>query len=137
MPSDGGDEVQVTKNGGWYPRESEEGQHVYFHKIESTWSPSDLWTIPAEDGQETKILDSVWPRSFEVLRGGIYFIRLPGPHAGPSLQLYSFVNKTSREIARFEKFHEMGFSISPDGNSVVYPQIENSNADLMLVENFK
>ncbi len=31
----------------------------------------------------------------------------------------------------------MGLSVSPDGNTIIYPRMIASRADLMLIENFR
>ena len=137
MDSDGGKEAQVTTGGGLQPIESTDGERLFYLTSDSTYSSSELWTVPVKGGEETKILDAVWGRDFDVRRDGIYFILFPGAHGGPSLQFFSFASKTSKEIAKIDRRVENGFTVSPDGRFAVYPQSYQSNADLMLVDNFR
>ncbi len=99
--------------------------------------PSELWAVPVGGGEEVKVLDSILNRAFAVRQDRLYFIQFAGQHSGASLRFFRFAGRTSTEIARIERSTEYGLTISPDGHSVVYPQQEQSNADLMLVENFR
>ncbi|HSB17176.1 MAG TPA: hypothetical protein VLE22_22185, partial [Bryobacteraceae bacterium] len=135
MPSDGGEAVQVTRQGGAIPFESADGKDVYYLKVMTT--PSELWRAPVGGGEEAKVLDSVTQRAFAVRQDGIYFLRPLEPLGGVSLQFFRFASRTSAEIAKIERRTAYGLTVAPDGRSVIYPLQEQSNADLMLVDNFR
>ena len=132
MPAEGGEPVQVTKDGGFSPFESPDGNLLYCQK---TATSSPVWKVPVEGGEETKVLDSVGARLFAVTDQGIYFISIAGPD--PSLQFFNFATETTKEIAKIESPTDHGLSVSPDGRSILYTQTDEAGSDLMLVEDFR
>jgi Tol biopolymer transport system component/DNA-binding winged helix-turn-helix (wHTH) protein len=65
---------------------------------------------------------------------GIYF----SPQADPrSVRFFDYATKHTRELFRVDKDLYAGISVSPDGRYVLYSQIDESNADIMLVEHFR
>lgn len=132
---DGGGAVQVTRQGGAIPFESADGKDVYYLKVFST--PSELWRVPVEGGEEVKVLDSVAQRAFAIRQDGIYYLQSRKPPSGLSIQFFHFASHANTEIARIDGRTAFGLTVSPDGRSVVYTHQDQSNADLMLVENFR
>ncbi|HSB13827.1 MAG TPA: protein kinase [Bryobacteraceae bacterium] len=132
MPAEGGDPVQVTRQGGFSPFESPDRQLVYCQKTEGN---SEVWKVPVDGGQESKVLDPVGGRQFAVADQGIYFIRYRA--ATPTLQVFRFATGETKEITRIGTPTMMGLSVSPDGRSLLYTQIDQVGSDLMLVENFR
>ena len=65
---------------------------------------------------------------------GIYFSPLANPR---SISFFDFATKHTREIFKADKDLDSGVSISPDGRYMLYSQIDQSNADIMLVSNFR
>jgi hypothetical protein len=132
MPAQGGDAVQVTKNGGSIPIESPDGLHTYFLKPEEP--VSSLWRISA-DGVETQVLDSVYAVNYAVVKDGIYFI--PGPRERQfAIDFLSFSSGKTSQLASITKPVQWGFSVSPDERWILYTQADHLTSDLMLVENF-
>jgi Tol biopolymer transport system component len=52
VPFKGGSPVRVTKNGGAYAIESDDGSFLYYSKFESG-----IWRMPLNGGDETRVLD--------------------------------------------------------------------------------
>jgi hypothetical protein len=50
---------------------------------------------------------------------------------------YNFATKRTRELFRVDKDLDVGMSISPDGRYMLYSQIDDSNADMMVVDHFR
>jgi Tol biopolymer transport system component len=136
MPAGGGEAVQVTRNGGATGLESADGKTLYYAKGRQAIS---LWKVPANGGEETQVLESLVSNgNFAVVDSGIYFI--PTPPAGAtssSIQFFSFATGKIRPVAATKKPALFGLTISPDGRSILYTQIDQSAQELMLVENFQ
>jgi hypothetical protein len=137
IPASGGEEVQITRNGGDFPQESPDGKFVYYEK---GWpSQCSVWKIPVEGGEETKVLDSVHPYGkWAVGKEGIYFFAPAGEQGHTDIQLYEFATGKTRKILRVESA-AIGYyiSVSPDGRAILYTQWDEVGSDLMLVENFR
>jgi len=133
MPSEGGEAVQVTVNGGVVAFESPDGRSVYFTKSDVR---GPLWKVPVGGGEETKALGSVGAFDFTVSQNGIYSAQ-PNPDGGASVNLLSFVTgkTTIAATIRGRLFHA-GLSVSPDGRHLLFAQ-QDPQVDLMLVEDFR
>jgi Tol biopolymer transport system component len=139
--ADGGQETQLTHQGGWDPRESSDGK-LYYLKQRNL---SEIWSIPPGGGAETPVLtdpaaltDFGWWQPFD---DGIYFVSRV-PKSSPEedrIQFFSFATKkieliapTSKQVSGFG-----GFSVSPDRRHIIYAQVDQNENDIMLVENFR
>jgi hypothetical protein len=69
-----------------------------------------------------------------VVSDGMYFSPQDNPR---SIYFYDFATKYSREIFRADKGLAEGISISPEGCYLLYSQNDESNSDIMLVNNFR
>jgi hypothetical protein len=140
MPADGGEVVQITKAGGAEASESPDGRLLYYTKVAEI-GPG-LWSIPTNGGEEVHVLDSVWFGYWAVARKGIYFIdfTVPAGSAKP-VKFFNFQTRQVREIGTVEKSvawdNTPGFAISADSRWLLYTSIESTNADLMLVDDFR
>ena len=71
VPSDGGAAVQVTRSGGHYALESEDGRYLYYSK--SFWD-SGVWRVPLGGGDESEVVKGpvVW-WNWALTRRGLYY----------------------------------------------------------------
>jgi Tol biopolymer transport system component/DNA-binding winged helix-turn-helix (wHTH) protein len=69
-----------------------------------------------------------------LVHDGIYFTPQDSPR---SICFFDFATKHTREIFKADKDLDNGMSISPDGRYILYSQVDESNADLMLVSNLR
>jgi Tol biopolymer transport system component len=129
MPASGGEPVQVTKGGGMWPAESPDGKFLYYA------NKGGLWRRPVAGGEENQVLESAHSQSFTVTDQGIYFIK--GPAASSSIQFFRFTTGAVTTVYAIPKPVFFGLSVSPDGLSILYTQIDQQGSDLMLVENFR
>jgi hypothetical protein len=72
-----------------------------------------------------------------VTQKGVYFFNhKPIPRA---IEFFDFETQRTTKVAEIEKplqAWNSGLAVSPDGQWVLYSQIDQSGSDIMLVENF-
>lgn len=91
--------------------------------------------MPVDGGDETKILDAVPARSFTVVEKGIYFTSR-WEQGRFAIQFFEFASRQTRPVVVSER-PVGGVTVSPDGRSILYNQVDQQGSDLMLVENFR
>ena len=114
--------------------ESFDGKAVYYTK--GAFSGA-LWKIPVLGGEESPVLPSVAWRSFCLVNEGIYFVPEPGADRKSSIQFLSFASAQVKTVAPISRSPSSGLSVSPDGRSLLFSQVDEEGNDLMLVENFR
>ena len=68
-----------------------------------------------------------------LVHDGIYF----APHDSPrSICFFDFATRHTREIFKADKDLGDGMSVSPDGRYMLYSQIDQSNANIMIANYF-
>jgi Tol biopolymer transport system component len=136
IAASGGQEVQITRNGGDFPQESPDGKFIYYEK---GWpSETSVWRVPVEGGEETKVLDSVHPYGkWAVGKEGIYFFTPSGEREHTDIQLYEFATGRTTKILTIESAVNPHIAVSSDGRTILYTQTDQAGSDLMLVENFR
>jgi len=131
-----GEAVQVTRKGGFVAKESPDGRFVYY--VNSRYSPG-LWRVPPEGGEGIEVLPALGGAEqwFAVVERGIYFIPPRNPDRTYSIQFLEFASGKITSIATIDKPLSSGLTVSPDGRSLLYTQVDQQGSDLMLVENFR
>jgi hypothetical protein len=127
------------------PLESPDGAHLYY--VQSVFTPGSLWRMPTSGGVPVKILEGVVLGNFAVLERGIYYIDRPSGKEGiywvdrPSgetrLQYFDLATRRSTTVARNLGNVDTPLTVSADGRTILYPRVDSSIDDLMLVENFR
>ncbi len=131
----------MTRNGGMTAFESEDGHFVYFTRHPEP-RRNKIWRMPVDGGEETLVLDKEPDFMDWVLwRGNIVYIN-PEGNSGPTLELLDLDTKEIRELVSFANrtnFGGMnvGLTVSPDGQWVVYSNADEMSSDIMMVENFR
>jgi Tol biopolymer transport system component len=137
---DGGDPLQVTRGGGAEASESPGGHVIYYTKVPEI-GPG-LWSVSATGGEEQRLLDSVRFGYWAVVRDGIYFIDfdVPGETRRP-VKFFDFHSHQVNQVGTVESTvswtNPPGFAISPDSRWLLYTSLESTDADLMLVDDFR
>ena len=68
-----------------------------------------------------------------VVPSGIYFV----PQAAPrTICFYDFATRHTREIFKTDRELSDGVSVAPDGQYMLYSQLDENNSNIMLVSNF-
>jgi Tol biopolymer transport system component len=134
MPAEGGEADQLTSSGGFFGVESRDGRSFYFTKRNFWEGPHGIWKVPVEGGTEVRVHDRGEGFSWEVLETGICYLNLQADI--PTVEFLDFASGEVRHVAEAEGASVWGFAVSPDGRWVIY-QRQESEADIMLVENFR
>ncbi len=140
LPVDGGAPVQLTRGGGAEASESPDGRIIYYTKVPEI-GPG-LWSMPAGGGNEERVLQSVRFGYWAVARSGIYFIDFDVPSEGPRpVRFFAFTSRQVTQVGTVENTvswtNTPGFAVSPDSRWLLYSSLESTDADLMLVDNFR
>ncbi len=132
-PADGaGEDVQITRNGGWVCEESVDAGVLYYMKIDSPG----LWQMPVGGGPERKILNISSTSNWAVRQNGIYYLNLEDS----AVYLYEFAAGRARRLIAVPLLRTSlasGFSLSPDGQQALYANYDRFAADIMFAENFQ
>ncbi|MGH9853716.1 MAG: DPP IV N-terminal domain-containing protein [Blastocatellia bacterium] len=139
LPVAGGQAVQVTKLGGFDSFEAPDGQWLYYAK--GRVAPG-IWRMPVAGGEETLVLDhhraGFW-RYWAVTEQGIYFTTAETPDH-PLIEFFNFATGKVTTITTLEKRIDgnvPGLSVSPDGRTLIWSQLDQTSSDIMLMENFR
>jgi Tol biopolymer transport system component len=116
--------VQLTRNGGWDPQESEDGRSIYYY-FQRT-----LRKVSVDGGGDTVLFEGL--SAFTVTHGGIYY---SSPAPDMALWFQSIAGGKPRRIMKLTGSTIPG--VSPDEHWLLYSRMDRPDgSDLMLVENF-
>jgi hypothetical protein len=115
VPAEGGEAVQLTRQGGFGPLESPDGKFIYYVK---TFPTTGIWRIPVNGGDELQIVDSFkseFKTDWAVVEDGIYFINIDAK-PGVAIEFFDFATTKVRRIANLGKLphHSHYMAVSPD-----------------------
>ncbi len=118
------------------PIVSLDGKTLYF-----AWSfgKNDLTMLPLDRPgaapQTVPQIGQIFSSSqWAVVADGIYFTPLNNPR---TISFFDFARRMTREVFRADKDLSDGMSISPDGRYMLYSQVDEVGAEIMLVNNFR
>jgi Tol biopolymer transport system component len=137
MPATGVPALQITHHGGFEPLESPDGAFLYYTKNKGV---AGVWRVPSAGGEETPVPELAtagFPRYWTVAAGGVYFV----PQAEKAvLHLFDFETRQVRQLLQFPRppvSSLPGLAVSPDGRWLLYSQVDEDNADIIILENFR
>jgi len=142
MPAGGGEPVQVTKHGGVNAMESADGKTLYYAK--GINAPG-TWKMPIGGGQEVLALDlpaaQRWGQ-MAMTESGLYYIARDGTDSPARFAIFfhDFGTRRATRVAQLAKqppAQTRGLSLSADGRSLLFTQLDADGSDLMLLENFR
>jgi Tol biopolymer transport system component/DNA-binding winged helix-turn-helix (wHTH) protein len=136
-PNQGGEVLQLTRQGGFSGFESSDGKSIYYAK---TASEPDIWRLQLEDGEETAVSPPLhlnqWT-GWALVDKGIFFVR-EGPEAHPVLRFLDFATNRMKDIAPLDKQPwPLWVSASADGKSALYQHVDMDVSNVMALENFR
>jgi Tol biopolymer transport system component len=137
-PAEGGEAIQLTSRGGFASFEASDGRTVYYSKGIGVLG---VFQMPVAEGllegPESRLLDSVVPSAFCVAKKRLYFIEGKVDHYGENLK---YLDLTSGRVFMIAPIHHpvyIGLTVSPDGRTLLYTQIDLVNSDLMMLDEFQ
>ncbi len=133
LATQGGAVLPVTRGGGIYAVESLDGKYLYFSR--SSHDPT-IWRVPVGRGAEEQVRGVPKPSDcshWAITATGIYVIDGTG-----NLLFYQFGKESVTKVYYDQRFlTDWSMAVSPDGREVIWAQLDERLADLMLVENFR
>ena len=133
--AEGGEPQQVSHHGGLCPYQSPDGEFLYFLQPAS----GQFWRVATAGGEPAPLpgmpaLPNIlsWKPTLE----GIYFVDI-GTKPQPTLKFFRFANRSIHSLTKIANSEgTMGLSVSADGRTFFYGQLDTETADIMLVDNF-
>jgi len=136
VPPQGGKSEVLTTARGYWPRESLDGQTLYFAENSGTSftlhraSLNPTGTESQVDGLPTLSFVANW----DIVPGGVYFFPMD------DILTLNYFDFSTRKVCPILKISGggafPGLSVSPDGRYILYPELDDYRSDIMLVENF-
>ena len=127
---EGGEPVQLTDGGEAYAIESLDGRTLYMS------TDASLWSMPSAGGQRTLEIERFrTSMNWAVGRSGIYFTHRE--NTPPTIDFFDFRDKTVRPVAEIEEDTYTGFSVSPDGESILYTLGSPAQGDILYTDGFR
>lgn len=117
--------------------ESLDGRFVYYNGPNAS-----IWKVPAAGGEAARVLMTGFRAQWTLSAFGIYVVD-PDASGGPAIGPFPFAAKR-REVLRLpgepDSYVDRSGGrpvVSPDGQWILYSHIDRTEAQLMLVENFR
>jgi Tol biopolymer transport system component/serine/threonine protein kinase len=134
IPPQGGLAEQITKTGGCAPHITPDGNTIYYMK--QSGPIASVWMAPADGGEEMLVLNNVLDRCLALSRDRLYYVAQSSDQAHPSLR-YMDLRTHKVDTVRIIPGHvSPSITVSPDGTSVLYRQVDRQGSNLMLVDTF-
>jgi Tol biopolymer transport system component len=135
----GGSPVQLSKRlGSAQPVESADGKYIYFRSRRS------FWRIPVAGGEEEEAIipehDLAWSTTIQPVRDGVYYLEMERAAHGMAVSFFDFSTRRSEVVFHIKDSSSGGspaFSVSPDGKTILYPRVDQSQTNLVIVDNFR
>ena len=124
---------QITEKGGYAPRISADGKWVYYTR----YGASQIYKKSLEGDEESLVFD-IWLGwgAWFLAENGIYYINDRKDEI--AIDFFNFHTQKSHRI--FSKVSNLPIrtpAVSPDGQYLIYAQIDMSGRDIILLENFQ
>jgi Tol biopolymer transport system component len=128
MPASGGQPTQVTFGGGFAAVESPDAKYLYYSQTRN-YGP--VLRMALAGGRAEPIIPEIRGLFYAVTSEGIYF---------QSTHTISFRDSASgriHEVFAPSKPMSIGLAVSPDGQSLLFTQVEADGADLYMIDGLR
>jgi Tol biopolymer transport system component len=132
----GGIPERVTRGAsGYLACESADGKGLLFQAKDDD---SPLMMLMLANGDARQVVACVRNTAFGVGPQGVYYVPC-GLSSDPQVHVLDLKTGRDQRLGTLDGLIErpLGLSVSPDGETIVYPRKGQSTADLMLIENFR
>ena len=128
-PAEGGDPIQITREGGAYAVETMDGRNLYYVTQEP---PSAIRYTTVNGGEERQLINNVVGYSSLAMGvDGLYYLAALTPTSA-RLEVFDFTTQTRRPVLSIDRPVHHFLSSPPDGRSILYTRIDREDSDLML-----
>jgi Tol biopolymer transport system component len=142
VPANGGTPQQITHGGGFQPKVSPDGEHLYYldrppPNAGSLKYVATLLRMPLGGGDATLVHERIPPFYWSVSSRGIYF--LTGDR-DPATELHRLHKGKVAHVGTLPFIVAVvpgGMTVSRDGRWALVSALQRRDADLMLLENFR
>ena len=136
--ANGGNPEPIARERGGEPVESADGKYIFYRSRRS------IYRLPAAGGGEEEEFiipdhDLQWAAP-QVTKKGVYYVEWERSARAMRVSFYDFATKKNSPVFRLRGNYfnsNLTFSISPDGKTILYPKTDQSETNLILVENFR
>jgi Tol biopolymer transport system component len=130
IPAEGGTSEQLTTDGGFMAVESPDGQWLYYSQTRN-YGP--IFRRPLAGGQPEEVAPQLHGLFFVVTAGGVYY------EAEDAIWFWDARSGGRRKVFAPANALGVGLDVSPDGRTLLFTQIDLSNAeaDLYLIDGIR
>jgi eukaryotic-like serine/threonine-protein kinase len=135
-PPSGGVPERLTRGAsGHLACEAPDGSHLLF-QLKDADSPLMVMALPT--GAARQLVACVRNGAFGVGPQGVYYVPCD-PKDTPAIHVMNLDTGRARRLGALDGLvvRPLGLSVSRDGRTILYPRQVQTNADLMLIENFR
>jgi serine/threonine protein kinase len=120
---------------GAFACESNDGKHLLFQPRDAD---SPLMAMPLGGGGARQLVACVRRTAFGAGPQGVYYVACD-PSSNPPVHVLDLETGRDRLLGTLDGLVDrpLGLAVSPDGKTIVYPRVMHTDADLMLIENFR
>jgi hypothetical protein len=137
VPAEGGEPIQVTRNGGMIGFESEDGRSLYLTKQGARRGPPGVWRLPLDGGEESLVLDQVNYCDWTILGNSIVYLKRE-TEMESAVEIFDLSTGTVSRLGVLEQRPaRWKIAASPGGKWALFSVLETPEADIMLVESFR
>jgi DNA-binding winged helix-turn-helix (wHTH) protein len=126
VPAEGGEPVQITRQGGFSAYESMDGKTLYYAKSRN--QNPEIWQVPVSGGTESRVTllhPSTWA-SWALTKKGILLLSEYSGQAS-ELQYFDFATHGIHSLANLEKA-SFWLASSANGSSIWYSELTDNQA---------
>ena len=125
MDASGGRPIQVTFNGGFAAVESLDGRYLYYSQTRN-YGP--VMRVPIAGGTAEAVIPDIRGLFYAVTAEGIYF------QTERTISFWESVSGKIREVFTAPKPLSIGMAVSPDGQSLLFTQVEADGSALYMID---
>jgi Tol biopolymer transport system component len=140
-PVAGGRAFQITRNQGLEAFESMDGKWLYYTKRHAGRGDAGVWRLPVGGGPEEIVISEGVAGRWALGQSGIYLLNPGGEGRPPAIEKVFFESWNRTTVHEFPNGSRFGtansLAVSANDRWILCVQHDRSEADLMLVENFR